>query len=122
MPLRSSCCSRSCRVVVDRRASRSTSSTDCPLQLRLVHRRTPADALALRLLVELILGATARSRVRPQPTTPRRRDVALRQPAGLRRLTGPGALLVHRACGDLLGEALRAALVDQALLDVVVLA
>src|SRR5262249_44755954 len=51
-----------------------------------------------------------------------RRHVLGRRAAGLLRLARPRPFLVHGARSDLLGQALGAALIAQALLDVLVLA
>src|SRR4051812_35073585 len=60
--------------------------------------------------------------MRAETATAARGDVVGRRAAGLLRLAGAGALLVHRARGDLLGGVLLLAAVEQPFLDVLVLA
>src|SRR5262245_57317621 len=100
----------------------SSVAVDGALQLRLPHLRPAPDALVPGLLVELLLRASAGSRVRPEAAPASGRDVADRGSAGLLGLARARPLLVHRPGGDLLGRVLVAAPLLQALLDVLVLA
>src|SRR5712691_10919993 len=90
-------------------------------KLRLVHRGAAFDAAAARLGVELGVGRATGPAVRAQPAAPGRRNVLRRCPAGGPRLPGAGALLVHRARGDLLGPTGALPALFCALLDVLVL-
>src|SRR5262245_61668242 len=103
-------------------ATASSVAIDGALQLRLGHLRTTLDALVPSLLVQLCLRAPAGTAVRPEAATATRRDVGDRGAAGLPRLARAGPFLVHGPGGDLLGRVLVAALLLQALLDVLVLA
>src|SRR5699024_2121559 len=91
-------------------------------QLLLVHRGPPLDALALRVLVALVLGASLRTRVGAVTAALRGGLVLHGGAAGLLGLALLGAGLVHGAGGDLLRLVLRGALVQLAVLDVLVLA
>ncbi len=92
------------------------------LQLGLAHLRPALDALALRLGVELVAGASAGPAWDRRP--PRRPEEMSSVDVRLAcsRLPGAGALLVHRAGGDLLRGVLAAAALLEALLHVLVLA
>src|SRR5699024_8137527 len=87
-----------------------------------VHLRPPLDALTLRVLVELVLGAPLGARVGALPAALRGGLVLHGGAAGLLGLALLGAGLVHGAGGDLLRLVLRGALVQLAVLDVLVLA
>src|SRR5699024_8360833 len=95
---------------------------DGVLELVLVHRRTALHVLALRILVELLLGAPLRPGMRAFATALRGRLVLDRGAARLVGLALLGAGLVHGAGGDLLRLVLGGTLVELAVLDVLVLA
>src|SRR4029077_17930447 len=71
-------------------AAKPRLSTDGPLELGLVHLRASADVLRLCLVVELITGTPARTRVRTQPSSSARRDVVGRSPTRLPGLASAG--------------------------------
>src|SRR5699024_11282905 len=75
---------------------------DGVLELVLVHRRTALHVLALRILVELLLGAPLRPGMGAFATAFRGRLVLDRGAARLLGLALLGAGLVHGAGGDLL--------------------
>src|SRR5699024_9548621 len=95
---------------------------DGVLELVLVHRRTALHVLALRILVELLLGAPLRPGMRAFATALRGRLILDRGAARLVGLALLGAGLVHGAGGDLLRLVLGGTLVELAVLDVLVLA
>src|SRR5688500_11922572 len=95
----------------------------CPLQLGLGHLRASLDTHLLRLVVELVAGATLLpAGSGAQAATPPRGDVLPREARRRLRLTRAGALLVHRPGGDLLGLVLGRPTLLEAVLDVLVLA
>src|SRR3954452_21142718 len=79
-------------------------------ELALVHLGPAPDAEVLRLLVELVVGATARPMARSQATAPERRDVLQRFARRLAGFTRPRPLLVDRPRCDLLRAILGTAL------------
>src|SRR4051812_1692613 len=92
------------------------------LELALVHVRTAVDVPALGLFVELIVGGALGALAGPLAAPLAGGHVLGRGTAGGLGLAGPGAFLVHRAGGDLLGPPGALAPVLRALLDVLVLA
>ena len=102
---------------------RRGSSSDRPLELRLVHLRATLDPLAARLFVQLRpWSASATAPVRAETTPATGRDVRPRQPRRGPRLAVTSAFLVDGASGDLLGDVLRLATFLEPVLDVLVLA
>src|SRR5687767_14893286 len=96
---------------------------DGALELRLVHLRAPVDVELAGLVEQLVLRAPLRplgARALPAPLAGR--FVLHRRPRPLPGLAGTGALLIHDACGDLLGRALGHPLALDGLLDLLVLA
>src|SRR5436309_15369729 len=76
---------------------------DGALQLRLGHLGAPIDPALTSLVVELLLRAAAGPGLaRPQPAPARGAHVVRRAARRRLRLPALGALLVHRAGGDLL--------------------
>src|SRR2546430_17451613 len=92
-----------------------------PLELGLVHLGPALDVPVLRLVVELVVGATARPAMRAQTTSSPGGDVLGRGPAGFPGLPGAGPFLVHGASRDLLSGVLVLAPVKEPFLDVVIL-
>src|SRR3954453_6779898 len=92
---------------------------DRALQLVLVHRGPALDPEALGLGVELITRAALRA-VGPRALAAAARGghVPRRRARALPRLAGPGALLIDRPRGDLLGARLGTSLILDAVLDV----
>src|SRR5699024_5084619 len=104
------------RTRVGARPAAGSPVVDGVAQLLLVHLRPPLDALALRVLVELVLGAPLSARVGALPAALRGGLVLRGGAAGLLGLALLGAGLVHGAGGDLLRLVLRGALVQLAVL------
>src|SRR5437660_1035814 len=96
-------------------------TTQGAFELRLRHLRAALQAALLRLVVELVVGAAPWSRVGTKAAATPGRDVLGRGTAHRLRLSRPGALLVHRPCGDLLREISGSSVLLQPFLDVLVL-
>src|SRR5262249_29827953 len=95
---------------------------DGALELSLVHLRTALDAEVLRFVVELLVRAALRAvRAGAKASAAARGHVAHRGAGALARLAGARAFLVDRAGRNLLGQILGAALLELAVLDVLVL-
>src|SRR6185436_8347740 len=110
---------------MQRLTRRSPARGELPIQgafeLRLRHLRTPFQSSFLCLVVELVVRAAFRSRVRAKAAAPTGRDVLRRRTALRLRLSRSGSFLIHRPRRDLLREVFGSTVLLQALLDVLVL-
>src|SRR5438105_7085613 len=97
-------------------------TTENSFQLLFVHLRPALDSSLLGLVAKLVVGPAAGSQVRPQAAAPARRHVVDGRRTRLPGLAVAGTLLVDRPGGDLFGLVFAGATLDQAFLDVLVLA